>query len=108
MFLILSKDEQKYERIIAHLKRMLICYIHEIANMDVEIASVLKKKPVLKPEEEPKDLHKMKLGKLQIENWSVVYQRKNDQEVQRSKFFLLDKHLHSTTTLNYLMGDWSL
>ncbi|CAI9270001.1 unnamed protein product [Lactuca saligna] len=74
LFLILSKDEQKYEPIVAHLKRMLICYIHEIAKMDVEITYVLKKKPILKPEEESKDLHKMKLGKIRKDNWSVVYQ----------------------------------
>ena len=81
LFLILSKDEQKYELIVAHLKRMLICYIHEIAKMDVEITAILKKKPILKPEEESKDLNKMKLGKIRKDNWSVVYQWGTDQSV---------------------------
>lgn len=65
LFLIFfSKDEQEYEPIVDHLKRMLIFYIHEVAKMDVEVASVLKKRLVLKPEEEPKDLNKLKLGKI--------------------------------------------
>lgn len=42
--------------------------------MDVEITYILKKKSILKPTEESKDIHKMKLGKLQKDNWSVVYQ----------------------------------
>lgn len=52
---------------------MLICYIHEIASMDVDIASVLKKRTVLKPKEESKDLHKLKLGKIRKENgvWCI-------------------------------------
>ncbi|CAI9276534.1 unnamed protein product [Lactuca saligna] len=48
IFLILSKEEQKYE----------------IAKMDVEIAYVLKKKRILHLEEESKDLNKMNLGKI--------------------------------------------
>ena len=104
LFLILSKDEQKYEPIIAHLKRMLNCYIHEIGKMDVEIAFVLKKKPILKPKGESKDLHKLKLGKILKDNWSVVYRRKNDQMVQRCMLFLLDKNLHLTSALNNIMG----
>lgn len=51
IFRILSKDEAKYEPIISHLKRMLICYIHEVANMDVQITIVLKKKTVVNPKE---------------------------------------------------------
>ncbi|CAI9293323.1 unnamed protein product [Lactuca saligna] len=65
--------------------------------MDVEIIVVLKKKPILKPKEESK------LGKIRKENWSVVYQRKTDQKVQRCIFFLLDKHVHSTYALNYIL-----
>lgn len=50
MFLIFSKNEQTYEPIVAHLKRILICYIHEVAKMDIEIASVLKTKSIVNPE----------------------------------------------------------
>lgn len=52
LFMILSKDQAKYEPIVSHLKRMLICNIHEVAKLDVEISSVLKKKPVVDPKEE--------------------------------------------------------
>ncbi|CAI9289146.1 unnamed protein product [Lactuca saligna] len=62
-FLNIQFKEEKYKSIVAHMKRMLICYIYEIAKMDIEIRSVLKKRPNLKPEEEPKDLHKPKVGK---------------------------------------------
>lgn len=64
LFNIVSKDEQKSEPIIVHLKRMIIYYIHEVANIDVEIALVLKKRPILKAKEEPKDIQKLKIGKI--------------------------------------------
>ncbi|CAI9270783.1 unnamed protein product [Lactuca saligna] len=72
--------------------------------MIVEITSVLKKRPVLKPEEEPKNLYKLKLAKTQKENWFVVYKQKEGQEVLRNMFFLRFKHLYSTTALNSILG----
>lgn len=48
---IFSKDEQKFEPILAHLRRMLVSYIQEIRKMNVEIAAVLKKKPTMQPKE---------------------------------------------------------
>ncbi|CAI9278050.1 unnamed protein product [Lactuca saligna] len=54
-FNIVVKDEKKYEPIIAHLRRMLICYILVIAKMDTKIALVLQKIPTMKPEEEPRN-----------------------------------------------------
>ena len=56
LFHIVLKDEKKYEHIVAHLKRMIICYILKIAKIDVEIASVMKKMPILKPQEQPKNI----------------------------------------------------
>ncbi|CAI9290582.1 unnamed protein product [Lactuca saligna] len=50
LLLIVKKYEQKYEFIVAHLKRMPICYVHEIAKMEIDIAYVLKKRTILKPE----------------------------------------------------------
>ena len=100
---IILKDEKKYEPIVAHLKRMLIFYVHEIAKMDVEIASVLKKRPILKPEEDPKDLQKLKVGKIQKEHWSVVYNRREGQNVQKIMCFLRDKHLYSSTSLKTIL-----
>lgn len=46
LFSLLSKDEQKYESVLAHLKRMLVYYIQDFGKMDVEIATVFRKKPV--------------------------------------------------------------
>ena len=45
LFHLLLKDEHKFEPILAHLKRMLISYIHEVGKMDVEITTMLRKKP---------------------------------------------------------------
>ena len=70
------KDKTKYEPIVAHLKRIRICYILEIVKMDVEIKSVLKKRLILMPEEQPKDVQKLKVGIIIKEHWSIVYNRK--------------------------------
>ena len=82
---------------------MLICYIHQLAKMDVEIAFVLNKRPILKPEPEPKELHKFNLGKIRKDNWCVVYQRKENQKFMRNMFFLRDKHLYSNASLNSIL-----
>ncbi|CAI9284346.1 unnamed protein product [Lactuca saligna] len=76
LFSLLSKDEQKYEPILAHLKRMLVCYINDFGQMDVEIPIVFRKKPILKFETELKDLDKMKLERITNDNWSVAFQQK--------------------------------
>ncbi|CAI9297936.1 unnamed protein product [Lactuca saligna] len=62
LFQIVMKDEKKYKPIVAHLKKMLIYYIHEIAKMDVKIALVLMKRSILKTEEQLKDIQKLKVG----------------------------------------------
>ncbi|CAI9260637.1 unnamed protein product [Lactuca saligna] len=49
LFTHLSKDKQKFEPIVAHLKRMLVSYIQEIGKTDVEIATMLRKKPIVQP-----------------------------------------------------------
>ncbi|CAI9260956.1 unnamed protein product [Lactuca saligna] len=56
LFNIVVKDMKKYEPIYEHLKRMIKCYILEIAKMDVEIAYVLKKRPFFKPFDLPEDI----------------------------------------------------
>ncbi|CAI9274138.1 unnamed protein product [Lactuca saligna] len=68
MFNIVMKDEKKYEPIVAHLKKMIICYIREFAKMDLEIPLLLEKKPDLEPEEQPQDVNRMKLGVIQKEH----------------------------------------
>ncbi|CAI9272355.1 unnamed protein product [Lactuca saligna] len=72
--------------------------------MDIEIASALKKKAIVNPEPEQKDFQKLKLGKINKENWNLVYQRREGGNVQKSMFLLLDKHLYSTTVLNNIIG----
>ena len=61
LFNIVMNDEKKYEPIVTHLKNMLICYVLEIAKIDVEIALVSQKKPILEPKEHHQDIKKMKL-----------------------------------------------
>lgn len=85
------------------MKRRLICIIHEVAKLDVEIASVLKKKPVVILKEDTTEFEKRKLGKIKKAYWSVVYQRRECDKVKKSLLFLLDKHLYSTIALNYIM-----
>ncbi|CAI9291498.1 unnamed protein product [Lactuca saligna] len=52
---LLVRDEKKFEPIIAHLKRMLVSYILDNGNMDVEIVAALQRKPTVLPKEAPKD-----------------------------------------------------
>ena len=101
---LFKMDEKKYEPIVAHLKKMLICYILEFEKMDVEIALVLQKKPVVEPEEQPQHVKRMKLGVIQKEHWSVAYSQKCSEKVQKSVFFLRDKHLYSTTALKTILA----
>ncbi|CAI9294032.1 unnamed protein product [Lactuca saligna] len=103
LFLIQSIDEAKYEPIVSHLKKMMICYIHEVAKHDVEIVAVLKKRYVVDPKEETKYFQKRKLGKLKKADWSVIYQRRSGDKVQMNLFFLLDKHLYPSSALNHIM-----
>ena len=89
LFHIVTKDVQKYEPIVEHLKRMIKCYILEIAKMDVEIASVLKKRPILKPEEEPKDIQQLKAWIIWMKHWSIFCKRKEGDEIQNCMFTLV-------------------
>lgn len=104
LFYIIMKDENKYEPILAHFKRMIICYILEISKMDVKISSVLKKRPILKPLEQPKDIQKLKVGAIQKEHWSIVYKRKDGDVVQNYMFFLRDKHLYSSAASKTILS----
>lgn len=51
-----------YEPICMHMKNLIKAYIIEILKMDIEISSILKKIPILKPHEAPKDIEIMKVG----------------------------------------------
>lgn len=72
---ILITDEKKYEPIVAHIKRMLVSYIHEVAKMDIEITTVLRKKPTILPQGSANDIENTKMGKIETDNWTVMFQR---------------------------------
>ncbi|KAL7583768.1 hypothetical protein Lser_V15G45863 [Lactuca serriola] len=59
---ILLTNEAEYGPIIDHLKRMIVCYIMEVALMDQEVATVFKKKPKIAPVGSASDLNQMKNG----------------------------------------------
>ncbi|CAI9297193.1 unnamed protein product [Lactuca saligna] len=99
------KDEQKFDSIVAHLKRMLVCYIQEIGKMDVEITSVLHKKNKVHPKEHMNDLDRMKLGRIRKDDWSVGFQIRERAyaNFHRVCFFLPNRNLYSTSCLEYIL-----
>ena len=72
---ILLTNEKEYEPIIDHLKRMLGCYVMEVAKLDQEIASVLRKKPTVSPVGSASDLNKMQMGRIDSKRNSVMFTR---------------------------------
>ncbi|CAI9266200.1 unnamed protein product [Lactuca saligna] len=70
--------------------------------MDVEIASVSKKKLIMKPFEEPEDIQQFPEGLIENENWSIVY-KKEGGVLNNYTFFLRDKHLYSTCDVNQIL-----
>ncbi|CAI9281048.1 unnamed protein product [Lactuca saligna] len=105
LFHLLLQDKQKFKPLVAHLKRMLISYIHGVMKMDVEIATILQKKPTFEPKESPNDVTKMSLGKIEKDNLSVTFQQSANEGSNFKKFLfsLSDKHLYSTSCLNYIV-----
>ncbi|CAI9303575.1 unnamed protein product [Lactuca saligna] len=51
------------------------------AKLDVEIAFILRKRPIVNPKEETKNFQKKELGKIKKVDWSVVYQRNEGDKV---------------------------
>ncbi|KAL7597501.1 hypothetical protein Lser_V15G22287 [Lactuca serriola] len=98
---ILLTNEAEYGPIIDHLKRMLVCYIMEVALMDQEIATVFKKKPKISPVGSASDLNQMKMGKIDPRRNSVMFTRS---EGQKCLFALADKHLYTTACLEHVLG----
>ncbi|CAI9288599.1 unnamed protein product [Lactuca saligna] len=103
LYNLLLREEQKYKSVIAHLKLMIVSYIQEVGNMDVEIVVVLRRKPFAVPKEAPKGFEKLKLGKIHKEGWHVVFQARewNDVDLHKACFFLPDKHLYTTSCLEF-------
>ncbi|KAL7601907.1 hypothetical protein Lser_V15G26951 [Lactuca serriola] len=98
---ILLTNEAEYGPIIDHLKRMLVCYIMEVALMDQEIASVFKKKPKISPVGSASDLNQMQMSKIDSRRNSVMFTRN---EGQKCLFALADKHLYTTACLEHVLG----
>ncbi|KAL7619307.1 hypothetical protein Lser_V15G04057 [Lactuca serriola] len=98
---ILLTNEAEYGPIIDHFKRMLVCYIMEVAKMDQEIASVFKKKPTVSPVGSASDLNMMQMGKIDPKRNSVMFTR---DEGQKCLFALADKHLYTTACLEHVLG----
>ncbi|CAI9281330.1 unnamed protein product [Lactuca saligna] len=105
LYNLLLRDGQKYEPFIAHLKQMLISYIQEVGKMDVEIDVVLRRKPTVLLKEVLEDFEKLKLGKIQKEGQYVEFQmrERNDAYFHKACFFLADKHLLTTSFLEYVL-----
>ncbi|KAL7615495.1 hypothetical protein Lser_V15G04566 [Lactuca serriola] len=98
---ILLTNEAEYGSIIDHIKRMLVCYIMEVAKMDQEIATVFKKKPTISPVGSASDLNMMQMGKIDPKRNSVMFTRN---EGQKCLFALAYKHLYTTTCLEHVLG----
>ncbi|KAL7611656.1 hypothetical protein Lser_V15G06890 [Lactuca serriola] len=98
---ILLTNEAKYGPIIDHIKRMLVCYIMEVALMDQEVATVFKKKPKIAPVGSASDLNQMQMGKIDPRRNSVMFTRA---EGQKCLFALADKHLYTTACLEHVLS----
>ncbi|CAI9294355.1 unnamed protein product [Lactuca saligna] len=103
LFNIVAKDVTKYEPIFNHLKRMLKCYILEIGKTNIEIASILNNRPIMKPFEEPEDIQDLPSGVIDEEYRSIVYKKKEGGVLKNCKFFLRDKHSYSTNEMNQIL-----
>ncbi|KAL7616414.1 hypothetical protein Lser_V15G03913 [Lactuca serriola] len=100
LYNILLTNEAEYGPILDHVKRMLACYIMEVALMDQEVATVFKKKPKVKPVGSASDLNQMQMGKIDSRRNSVMFTRA---EGQKCLFALADKHLYTTTCLEHIL-----
>lgn len=83
---------------------MVVSYINEVAKLDTEIASVLTRKPIVPPQGSASDINKMTMGKIEIDNWTMMFNRGSEAcgDFRKFLFALPYKHLFSTTCLNYV------
>ncbi|CAI9286003.1 unnamed protein product [Lactuca saligna] len=72
LFHFVVKDMKKCEPIFEHFKRMIKCYILELAMIDVQISSVLKRKPILKTFDQPQNIENLRGGLIDKQYWSTV------------------------------------
>ncbi|CAI9275376.1 unnamed protein product [Lactuca saligna] len=76
---IVAKDPIKYEPIFQVLRSMIRGYIQEVGKMDVEIVKKLNRKPIVKPLDKPKVFENQKIGFIEKEPWSIVYQTRESE-----------------------------
>ena len=79
---------------------MLVCYIHEVAKMDQEIASAIHKRTTIKTMGKAGNVNTMVKGKIDSKYHTVMFVRG---EGQKCLFALVDKHLFSTTYLEHIL-----
>ena len=79
---------------------MLVCYIHEVAKMDQEIASAIHKRTTIKTMGKTGNVNTMIKGKIDSKYHTVMFLRG---EGQKCLFALVDKHLFSTTCLEHIL-----
>lgn len=72
--------------------------------MDVEIAVVLKKRPILKPSTQPEDILNLKPCIIRKKHCNLVYKRNEGEGIQNCIFFFRDKHLYSTAALKTILS----
>ena len=101
---LLLIEKQKYEPILAHLKRMLVSYIYEVEKLDIQIAKVLKRKPSVNPIRKASGMSEMSMGKVNTIHLIVMFQHGTDVPIvfQKCLFTLPDKHLFSTSCLEHV------
>ncbi|CAI9286310.1 unnamed protein product [Lactuca saligna] len=72
--------------------------------MDIEIASVLNRKPIMKPFPHPKKQDQFQFGFIDNELWGIACKMKEKEEVKHYMVFIRDKHLYSTFILNQIVA----
>ena len=82
---------------------MSISYIYEVAKFDIETALVLKSKPIAHLTGKTKDINIIQMGKIEKENWTVMFHRGLGPSLQNCLFALPDKHLFSTVCLEFIL-----
>lgn len=100
---IVSRDPIKYEPICSYIKRLLKAHIIEIAKMDIEISSVLNKRPIVKHMEPQENIDSLKAGFTENKNWGVVIKVENEFP-KKCVFYFMDKHLYSSVALNQILS----
>ena len=90
---------------MAHIKRILVLYIYEVAKLDIEIANVLNRKPTVNQIGKASDMSEMCMGKIDTDHWTVMFQRGTGAPgaFQKCLFALPEKHLFSTSYIDHIL-----